>query len=436
VGLAIASLPAVEGSLADRYRAVRRTTSALVAPLSAEDCVVQSMTDASPAKWHLGHSTWFFEEFVLSRWAPDRPPFDACFCYLFNSYYTQVGERQPRARRGMMTRPPLERVLAYRADVDERMASLLESGVTEEAARIVEIGLNHEQQHQELLLTDIRHALWSGPLAPAYLPEPHSPAQGGEDWDWVEFEGGLLWIGDEGVGFAYDNEGPCHKVFLRPFALASAPVTCGEYLGFMRDGGYEREDLWLDEGAAAVRASGWRAPMYWREDGGRWLVSTLHGEREVDPAEPVCNLSFFEAEAYARWAGARLPTEQEWEAACLRDCQRAGASWREGVRAGQMLGHGPLHPSPVGLEAGVGALRGLFGTVWEWTRSAYDPYPGYAPEAGALGEYNGKFMSSQYVLRGGGCATPASHIRPTYRNFFHPDKRWQFAGLRLARDTH
>jgi ergothioneine biosynthesis protein EgtB len=435
MAISITGAPSAAASIAERYEAVRSTTDALRSPLSPEDCVVQSMTDASPAKWHLAHTTWFFEEFVLSRF--DRAPrFDNRFAFLFNSYYTQVGQRQPRNARGLMTRPGLETVLEYRQHVDERMVALLSSAsLDDEACRITEIGLNHEQQHQELLLTDIRHALWCGAACEAYDPRPHATPDAGltrED-AWVEFEGGLLWVGCDGPGFCYDNEQPAHKVYLRPFALASEPVTCQQYLDFMRDGGYQQEHLWLDEGATAVKREGWRAPMYWSESSGRWRVSTMHGERDIDPDEPVCNLSFFEAEAYARWAGARLPTEFEWEAACLRDLERAGATWQDALKDAQLLEHNHFHPKRV--PNGPGQLRGMIGGAWEWTRSGYDPYPGYAAEAGALGEYNGKFMSSQYVLRGGSCATSASHIRPTYRNFFHPDKRWQFSGLRLAKDS-
>jgi ergothioneine biosynthesis protein EgtB len=431
MGLSISSAPLVGASLAERYRAIRATTDALRAPLSPEDCVVQSMTDASPTKWHLAHTTWFFEQFVLMRTSRQR--YDERFGYLFNSYYTQVGDRQPRHARGLMTRPSLQSVLAYRTHVDERMMELLAGNrLDDEAVRITEIGLNHEQQHQELLLTDVRHALWCGPACEAYDPQEHQHAPQ-SDSKWIEFEAGLLWVGCDGPGFCYDNEQPCHKVYLRPFALASRPVTCGQYLEFMEDGGYQREHLWLDEGASAVKEHAWDAPMYWFRHDGQWRVRTMHGERPIDPNEPVTNIGFFEAEAYARWAGCRLPTEFEWEAACLRDLERAGAHWHDAVERALMLERGVFHPQAPG--EGPGQLSGMFGSVWEWTRSGYDPYPGYAAEPGALGEYNGKFMSSQYVLRGGSCATAASHIRPTYRNFFHPTKRWQFSGVRLAKDT-
>ncbi|MGD1915681.1 MAG: ergothioneine biosynthesis protein EgtB [Phycisphaerales bacterium] len=433
MGITSISTLQTDASLAERYEFVRATTDALRAPLSPEDCVVQSMTDCSPTKWHLAHTTWFFEEFVLSG-AGRGARFDERFAYLFNSYYTQIGDRRPRHSRGLMTRPSLESVLEYRSHVDERMLDLLSSDrLSEEAARITGIGLQHEQQHQELLLTDIRHALWCGAACECYdESDRHELAEVAER-SWIEFEAGLLWIGCDGPDFCYDNEQPAHKVFLKPFALDSHPVTCGQYLEFMADDGYGREHLWLDEGAAAVRAEGWEAPMYWVGEGDDWRISTMHGERGVDPNEPVTNLSFFEAEAYARWAGARLPTEAEWEAACLRDLERAAVSWREVVTTAHMLERGHFHPTMPSL--GPGRLAGMFGGVWEWTRSGYDPYPGYAAEPGALGEYNGKFMSGQYVLRGGSCATPADHIRPTYRNFFHPTKRWQFSGLRLAKDT-
>lgn len=435
MGLRITSASLIGASLADRFEAIRSTTDALRAPLSPEDCVVQSMTDASPAKWHLAHTTWFFEEFVLSRVDPGRR-FDERFAYLFNSYYTQLGDRQPRHSRGMMTRPSLDSILAYRAHVDERMMALLSGDrLSEEAARVTEIGLNHEQQHQELLLTDIRHALWCGAACEAYDPQPHdiSHASTCPPTEWVEFEAGLLWVGCDGQEFSYDNEQPSHKVYLRPFAVASRPVTCRQYIEFIEDNGYAREHLWLDEGAAAVKAEGWDAPMYWTRRDGTWRVSTMHGERAVDPNEPVTNISFFEAEAFARWAGARLPTESEWEAACLRDLERAGVHWRDALQHAHLLERAVFHPSAP--SSGSGQLDGMFGGVWEWTRSGYDPYPGYTAETGALGEYNGKFMSSQYVLRGGSCATPTGHIRPTYRNFFHPTKRWQFSGVRLAKDT-
>ncbi len=433
MGITSISALGTDASLAERYEFVRATTDALRAPLSPEDCVVQSMTDCSPSKWHLAHTTWFFEEFVLSRFSQSAR-FDERFAYLFNSYYTQVGDRQPRHSRGLMTRPSLESVLAYRTHVDEHMLDLLTSvQLPEEALRVTSIGLQHEQQHQELFLTDIRHALWCGAACECYDQTVGHELAEAANSAWIEFEAGLLWIGCDGPGFCYDNEQPAHKVFLKPFAIASHPVTCGQYMEFMADGGYEQEHLWLDEGAAAVRNEGWQAPMYWHGSGSDWRVSTMHGERDVDPNEPVTNISFFEAEAFARWAGARLPTEAEWEAAWLRDLERAGVSWQDAACTAHMLERGEFHPTMP--RTGPGRLAGMFGGTWEWTRSGYDPYPGYSAEPGPLGEYNGKFMSGQYVLRGGSCATPTDHIRPTYRNFFHPTKRWQFTGLRLAKDT-
>ena len=392
-----------------RYRAVRQATVDLAAPLSAEDQVVQAMADASPTKWHLGHTTWFFETFILKPNLSAYVEFDATFGYLFNSYYNAIGERQPRAQRGLLTRPPLEEVHAYRRHVDAAMEALL-AEPRSQGLSLLELGLNHEQQHQELILTDIKSLLGSQPSRPSYFsPVPASdPAAISVDAEpcaplnWISFDEGLRDIGHDGKGFAFDNEGPRHTVFLQAFELASRPVTCGEYLVFMENGGYERPELWLSDGWDALRAQGWKAPLYWRQDEGGWWVFTLHGERSLDAAKPVCHLSYFEADAYARWAGARLPTEAEWEVASHRD-------------------HGA-------------GLSQMFGGVWEWTGSAYLPYPGFQPKEGAVGEYNGKFMSGQMVLRGGSFATPPGHIRPTYRNFFPPSARWQFTGLRLARE--
>jgi len=409
-------------SVATAYERVRRASVDLIGPLSPEDCVVQSMPDASPAKWHLAHTTWFFEQFVLQPAAPDYRVFDPRFGFLFNSYYEAVGPRHARPERGLLTRPALDEVLDYRALVDEQMARLL-SGSHAPAAieELVELGLNHEQQHQELLLTDIKHALSRNPLEPAYRAA--RGLQGDEaavPGRWLRQRDGLVDIGAEPGGeFCFDNELPRHPVWLQPHSLASRAVTNGEYVEFIRAGGYEEPRHWLSEGWDTVQRQGWRHPLYWSPD----LASefTLEGRRELRPAEPVCHVSFYEADAYARWAGARLPTEAEWEAA-----------------ATALPGHGNyadpsgnLHPRPARSSAG---LVQMYGDVWEWTSSAYGPYPGYRPAAGALGEYNGKFMCSQMVLRGGSCATPAGHVRASYRNFFHPWSRWQFTGLRLARD--
>jgi ergothioneine biosynthesis protein EgtB len=409
-----------EGSLVERFQAVRALTGALCEPLSPEDMVVQSMPDASPAKWHLAHTTWFFETFLLASGEPGFSPFHPRYQYLFNSYYDAVGPRHARARRGLLTRPSLEEIRAYRAQVDARVEALLARRLDGAARAVLELGLNHEQQHQELLLTDVKHALFANPLRPAYArPLPRCPRPP-PPLGFVAHAGGLWEVGHAGPGFAFDNEGPRHRVWLEPFAVASRAVTNGEYLSFMEDGGYRRPELWLSDGFAAVQANGWEAPLYWERQSGEWTSFTLHGERRVDLAEPVTHVSFYEAEAYARWAGARLPTEEEWEVA-------AGGVGEDGA----FLDPGRLHPS----VAREGRLAQLLGDVWEWTRSAYGPYPRFRAAAGALGEYNGKFMCNQLVLRGGSCATPAGHVRATYRNFFYPDARWQFSGIRLAREA-
>ena len=410
----------------ERFRAVRRQTEALAAPLTPEDQVVQAMPDASPTKWHLGHVSWFFETFILREHAADYRPFDDRYHYIFNSYYEGEGPRQPRPDRGMLTRPPLDEVMAYRAHVDRAMCGLLErqnDAADGTVAALTELGLHHEQQHQELLLTDALNLLSRNPLRPAYdaasapavTEDPAAPA------GWVEFEGGIREIGHDGRGFAYDNEGPRHEVLIRPFRLADRPVTCGEWLAFIEDGGYARPELWLADGWATVQAEGWTAPLYWqRTEDGRIEIMTLHGPRPVEPAAPVAHVSFYEAEAFARWADKRLPTEAEWEVAA------------EGLRPeGQTAGSGVFAPRPA--PAGEG-LRQMFGGVWEWTASPYVGYPGFRPPEGTVGEYNGKFMANQIVLRGGSCATPDGHVRASYRNFFYPHQRWQFSGLRLAED--
>ncbi len=406
--------------LRERYGAVRRATAALAAPLSAEDAQIQSMPDASPAKWHLAHTTWFFETFVLARAAPSVPPHDAAWRYLFNSYYEAAGPRQPRPERGLLSRPSLEAVLRWRAVVDERMVALLAGARDEDLLDVLALGIAHEEQHQELLVTDVKHAFSVQPLRPAYLARPPPPGAA-HRLEWLPQEGGVREIGAAGPGFAFDNERPRHRVLLAPHALASRPVSCGEWLAFMDAAGYRRPEHWLFDGWAAVQRNAWRAPLYWTEEGGRWWQFTLGGMRPVDEAEPVAHVSFYEADAYARWAGARLPTEAEWEAAA------EGAT-----EDGNFADSGRLHPAPA--RAGEGLVQ-LFGDVWEWTQSAYAPYPGFRPLAGALGEYNGKFMVNQLVLRGGSCATPRGHVRPSYRNFFQPEARWQFSGLRLARDA-
>lgn len=400
-----------------RYDRVRARTQALCAPLLPEDFVVQSMPDASPAKWHLAHTTWFFETFVLHERAGYMPPHPD-YEMLFNSYYNGVGEAWPRARRGMLSRPCTDEVFDWRAQVDAAMARLLQSDIDDRTREVVEIGLQHEQQHQELLITDLKHMFAQNPLHPAVFagPEPTTEAR---PMRWVEHPGGVVEIGHHGDGFAYDNESPRHRTLLEPFAIADRTVTCGEWLAFMDDGGYERADLWLSDGWATVQAEGWRAPMYWFERDGAWHQYTLGGARPVDPHEPVAHVSFFEADAHARWAGARLPLEAEWEVVA-----------RDHAPDGTFADTDRLHPAATAPGA-----SGWFGDVWQWTGSPYRPYPGYQPLPGTLGEYNGKFMNGTYVLRGGSCATPeAAHVRPTYRNFFAPACRWQFSGLRLARD--
>jgi ergothioneine biosynthesis protein EgtB len=409
-------------ALATRFTAVRGATLALAAPLSPEDALVQSMPDASPAKWHLAHTTWFFESFVLSRAEPRFRPFDAAYGYLFNSYYEAVGPRQPRPQRGLLSRPPLDEVLRYRANVDERMSAALAGGLDPALLDTVELGVAHEEQHQELLLTDVKHAFASSPLRPVYVARP-APARAASaaPLGFVPRDGGVVELGAPASGFAFDNERPRHRVLLAPHRLGSRPVTNGEWVAFIEDGGYRRPELWLSDGFAAAQRNGWSAPLYWERDGAGFTTYTLAGVRPLDPAEPVVHVSYFEADAYARWSGARLPTEAEWESAAAR-----------APRDGTFVEDRRFHPAPV--RAGP-ELRGLFGDVWEWTASAYGPYPGFRPLAGALGEYNGKFMVSQLTLRGGSCATPRDHVRPSYRNFFYPDARWQFTGVRLAGDA-
>jgi ergothioneine biosynthesis protein EgtB len=409
------------------YDRVRAATLALSEPLSPEDQVVQSMPDASPTKWHLAHTTWFFETFVLAGLddgAPGRAAFHPGFAVLFNSYYQGVGPQFPRPRRGLLSRPSLAEVHDYRRHVDGAMARLFETlpdARLREIAPRIELGLNHEEQHQELIVTDLKHLLAQNPLDPVYRPRPAREEQPRAAGGFTPARpGGLFEIGASGDRFFFDNESPIHKVYCDPFQLGRRLVTAGEYCEFIADGGYSRPDLWLSEGWNTVLAEGLRAPLYWREDEGRWTMMTLAGRRPVDPDEPVCHVSYYEADAFARWAGARLPREDEWELHA-----------RDAPIRGNFLEDGHFHPAPAQRTADGPAQ--MFGDVWEWTASAYLPYPGFAPLPGALGEYNGKFMSGQMVLRGGSCATPARHIRPTYRNFFPPSARWQITGFRLAR---
>jgi ergothioneine biosynthesis protein EgtB len=407
------------------FAAIRRASETLAAALSAEDQAIQSMPDVSPTKWHLAHTTWFFETFLVKPFDPAYREFDPAFAYLFNSYYEAAGPRHPRPQRGLLSRPGVERIAAYRDHVTAAMLRVIEeagSAAWREAAPLVELGIHHEQQHQELILMDIKHVFSMNPLLPAYQPPcraapPAMPPQPG----WLDHDGGAVEIGHAGSGFAFDNEGPRHTVWLDPFRLASHPVSCGDFLGFIADGGYRRAELWLSDGWAAVNEHGWQAPLYWREADGEWRLFTLSGERPVEAAEPVCHVSFYEADAFARWAGHRLPTEAEWEIAA------------QGVPlAGNLADSGIYHPGPDANPRP--GLRQMIGDVWEWTASPYIAYPRFRAAAGAIGEYNGKFMSNQMVLRGGAAVTPPGHMRVTYRNFFPPAARWAFSGLRLAED--
>ena len=381
-----------------RYAEVRAQTVALTRPLSPEDCQIQSMPDVSPAKWHLAHTSWFFETFLLEPLLPDYRPFDPAYAVLFNSYYVGVGDRHPRGERGLLSRPSLEQVYAYRRHVDAAMLDLIERVPAASWQDLVQLGLNHEQQHQELILMDIQHVLSCNPLEPAYgaagpACDDDASAQ------WRKLPGGLYAIGNDGSGFIFDNEGPAHRVWLEPFEIADRLVTAGEYIAFIEDGGYRRPELWLSDGWATVEAERWAGPLYWEQRGGQWTRFSLEGRRPVNPREPVLHVSYYEADAYARWAGCRLPSEAEWEVAAMQ-----------------------------------GGLRQVFDQGWQWTASPYTAYPGFASAAGAVGEYNGKFMINQMVLRGGSLATPPDHSRCTYRNFFPPAARWPFTAIRLARD--
>lgn len=402
--------------LRDRYRQIRQTTIRLTQPFSPEDQMLQSMADASPAKWHLAHTAWFFETFVLAAHVPGYEGFDPRYKQLFNSYYKQLGSHPYRGARGLMSRPSLSEVHAYRAHVDEALLLYLEAS-DPETEQLIELGLNHEQQHQELIVTDIKHALWSMPLRPGRVNQLREVSTAAP-LTWISFQGGIHKIGHSGVGFAFDNEGPGHEVLLRRFRLASRLTTNAEYLDFMNDGGYRRPELWLSEGWDTICREGWDSPLYWEQTEGCWFQFTHSGTTEVDPAAPVCHVSFYEADAYARWAGARLPLEAEWEVAAAQH-----------PSTGTLLEADSLQPRPA---RGPG-LQQMFGDVWEWTASPYVAYPGFQPAKDAVGEYNGKFMCNQFVLRGGSCATPSSHVRATYRNFFPPQARWQYSGIRLAK---
>jgi ergothioneine biosynthesis protein EgtB len=403
----------------DAYKTVRGVTQALCAPLASEDFVVQSMPDTSPTKWHLAHTSWFFEEFVLQEFVRGYRQHDPRYRYVFNSYYEAVGPRHARAQRGLLSRPTVAQTFEYRAHVDAAMQTLLERDAGAELRRRVTLGLHHEQQHQELLLTDIKHAFFSNPLLPAYAPARAAPSAEATALMFSGFAGGLVEIGHDGHGFSFDNELPRHQAYVQPFRLANRLITNAEFRQFIDDGGYERAEYWLSEAWATLQAEQWRRPLYWSESLEQEF--TLAGMRALDPHVPVCHLSYYEADAFARWAGARLPSEFEWELAATAQ-----------PIEGNFLDDGRLHPLPVAGAARD--LRQLFGDTWEWTRSSYAPYPGYAAAPGALGEYNGKFMVSQLVLRGGSCFTPCSHMRASYRNFFYPSARWQMSGVRLAQD--
>ena len=426
--------------LAARFAQVRAFTEWLCQGLATEDYVVQSSPDVSPTKWHLAHTTWFWETFVLTPHADGYALHDERYPFLFNSYYVQAGERHCRAQRGYLSRPTVAEVFAYRAHVDAAMAAFLDGfdeGNRPEIADVIEVGLHHEQQHQELMLTDLKHVFSVNPLRPVFAERPDVPTQDPGPLGWRSFPAGLHEIGVAPGGdtsrarFHFDNEGPRHRQFVEAFGIADRLVTCGEYLAFMADGGYDETPLWLSLGWAERTAQDWTEPFYWERRDNEWWHFTLSGMRPVDPNEPVTHLSYFEADAYARWAGARLPSEAEWEVA-------ARTVWDgTGDAPGSWADAGRFHPAPAippaGGDGAPAGLRQMFGEAWQWTHSQYSPYPGYKPLDGALGEYNGKFMANQFVLRGGSVATSRSHIRPTYRNFFPPEATWQFTGLRLAR---
>ncbi|AEU34876.1 ergothioneine biosynthesis protein EgtB [Granulicella mallensis] len=435
--------PSIATSLLKRFLDVRQATMQFCAPLTPEDLMVQSCPEASPVKWHLAHTSWFFETFVLGEFVAAYQPYHPDFRWLFNSYYKSLGEMPEKKLRASFSRPPLDQILAYRRHVDTAITRLLEHAPQDEALRRIVLGLEHEQQHLELIATDIKHALFTNPLHPAYVAAPANfggdSAQIAPPLDWFSFSPGYPvrpGVVEIGVtpdptaidSFAFDNETPRHPVYLAPFRLASRLTTCAEYLAFIDENGYSRPELWLSEGWDTMRAEGWQAPLYWQRDANTksgWSVYTLHGFRPLDEISetPVCHLSFFEADAFARWAGHRLPSEFEWEFVAAQQ-----------PIEGNLLEQESLHPSSATTTAKPHAPQQLFGDVWEWTQSPYTGYPRYKPLPGALGEYNGKFMSSQIVLRGGSCVTPKAHIRATYRNFFSPGTRWQFSGLRLARD--
>jgi len=412
-----------QDKLLDLFDKVRQQTIALIEPLEKEDMVVQPMESASPSKWHLAHTSWFFETFVLAKYQEDFESLHPQYAYLFNSYYLQTGVPFTRSKRGVITRPTVDQVFEYRSYVNDQMRTFINSCTEEvwkDAAPVVEIGIHHEQQHQELIITDTKYLLAQNPLLPVYKPIDQQRSGSKSSLNWIAFEEGIAEIGSNGDTFTYDNEHPRHRSYIHAFELSDRLITNAEYLEFMEAGGYEDSSLWLDEGWAAVQQNNWKAPLYWFKRDENWMEFTLAGAERLNPYVPVCHISYFEADAFARWKGCRLPTEQEWEYAC-HDKQLTGNFVESGL----------IHPMSSNQQQG--GLKQMFGDLWEWTSSSYAPYPGYAPLPGALGEYNGKFMANQYVLRGGSCATSKTHIRKTYRNFFHTDARWQFSGIRLAR---
>jgi len=424
-GRRTAAIESRRESLLKKFKATRHHSEQICQTLTPEDCVIQSMPDVSPIRWHLAHTTWFFETFVLKRFSGyDR--FSEQFEYLFNSYYNTVGDQFPRDRRGLLTRPTVEEIFDYRRAVDEQMIDFLERDYhwSRQLLEIVDLGLNHEQQHQELMLTDIKHVFAQNPLYPALSDFPLPENMAVPQPSWIAFDAGVERIGHAGHAFAFDNESPRHRVFLEPYALRNRVVTNGEFLEFVNDGGYQRPEVWLSLGWHHVTSRKWSSPLYWVHRDGEALEFTLAGLSKVNPSLPVTHVSYFEADAYARWAGARLPTEAEWEVAAAP--HPVDGKFAEDHYCDEIA----VHPSHGNV---AGEFHGLFGGTWEWMSSSYSPYPGYRPPGGALGEYNGKFMCNQYVLRGGSCATPRGHLRTSYRNFFPPESRWQFSGIRLAK---
>ena len=421
------TIAASKSELGRRYRRVRAFSEKLCETLEPEDYVIQTMPEASPTKWHLAHTTWFFETFALKQFLSDYHSLHPQYGFLFNSYYNAVGPFFSRPHRGLLSRPTVKEVFHYRSDIDQLVSELIESADGQLLAKlepILTLGLHHEQQHQELMVTDIKHVFWQNPLRPAFRKRAQVKALPTPASDWLNFEEGVYWVGHEGSEFSYDNEGTRHRAFLPGFSMASRLVTNSGFLAFMEDGGYRRSELWLSLGWNAVNEKGWNSPLYWEKGDGKWFTMTLAGMSELNPEEPVCHVSLFEADAYARWAGARLATEEEWEIAS------SGLPLK-----GNFVESDLFHVAPLASPGLAGKPAQMFGDVWEWTRSSYSPYPGYSAGDGALGEYNGKFMCNQYVLRGGSCATSQSHIRRTYRNFFPPDARWQFTGIRLTKDV-